>query len=50
MSRRPDGTIERMDYPALDAKGGSNHLLLEYDAHERLIIKTFTGPVRAPNE
>lgn len=47
-NRRPDGTYERMEYPALDAKGGKNRLVLEFDARDRLVQKTFTGQVLRP--
>ncbi len=47
-NRRPDGTYERMEYPALDAKGGKNRLVLDFDARERVVSKTFTGQVLRP--
>jgi len=47
-NRRPDGTYERMEYPALDAKGGKNRLVLDFDARERVVAKTFTGQVLRP--
>ncbi|MFO0934472.1 MAG: hypothetical protein U1E39_17430 [Planctomycetota bacterium] len=47
-NRRADGTFERMEYPALDAKGGKNRLVLDFDARERLVQKTFTGQVLRP--
>jgi hypothetical protein len=46
--RRPDGTVARMSYAALDAKGGKNRLLLDFDERERLVRKTFTGQVLMP--
>ena len=47
-NRREDGTYERMEYPALDAKGGKNRLVLDFDARDRLVQKTFTGQVLRP--
>ena len=47
-NRRADGTYERMEYPALDAKGGKNRLVLDFDARDRLVQKTFTGQVLRP--
>ncbi len=47
-NRRADGTFERMEYPALDAKGGKYRLVLEFDGRERLVSKTFTGQVTRP--
>jgi hypothetical protein len=48
ISRRADGTVERMEYPARDAAGSSEQLLLDFDARERLVTKTFTGKVLRP--
>lgn len=47
-NRRPDGTYERMEYPALDAKGGKNRLVLDFDTRDRVVQKTFTGQVLRP--
>lgn len=47
-TRRPDGTFERMEYPALDAKGNKHRLALDFDATDRVAKKTFTGPIERP--
>jgi hypothetical protein len=46
--RGPDGRVQILDYAALDAKGGRARLVLEFDAREVLVRRTFTGEVQKP--
>jgi hypothetical protein len=47
-SRRADGTVERMEYGALDARNGKNSLFLDIDARGVMTRKTFTGAILRP--
>jgi len=47
-SLRADGTVERMEYSALDARNGNNALFLDFDARGVLRQKTFTGAILKP--
>jgi hypothetical protein len=46
--RSPDGRVQVLDYAAMDAKGGAARLILEFDAREVLVKRTFTGAVTKP--
>lgn len=46
--RGPDGRVQVLDYAVLDAKGGRARLVLEFDAREVLVRRTFTGEVKTP--
>lgn len=47
-ARRDDGSVERMEYVALDAKGDRHRLVLDFDGKGVLVGKQFTGPVLRP--
>lgn len=42
------GTVTRMEYPALDARGNAARLYLDFDAREIVTQKTFTGAIVRP--
>lgn len=46
--RRPNGTVQRMEYAALDAKQGRARLILTFDERGILTSKEFTGQVIRP--
>ena len=48
VSVRPSGRTERLEYAALDAKGGRNTLFLDFDEREVLRQKTFSGAILRP--
>lgn len=48
VARRPDGTVSRMEYAALDAKQGRARLILDFDARGVLVQRTYTGQVVRP--
>jgi hypothetical protein len=47
-SRSPEGRVVRMEYAALDAKKSRARLILDFDASERLVTKTYTGEILRP--
>ena len=47
-ARGPEGRVSRMEYVALDAKQGRARLILEFDARETLVTKTYTGEISRP--
>ena len=47
-ARGPEGRVTRMEYAAMDAKQSRARLILEFDARETLVTKTYTGEVVRP--
>lgn len=47
-ARGPDGRVTRMEYAALDAKQTRARLILDFDARETLVNKTYTGEIVRP--
>jgi len=48
LSRGDGGRVTRMEYAALDAKQSRSRLILDFDAREILVTKTYTGEIVRP--
>ena len=48
VSRGDGGRVTRMEYAALDAKQSRSRLILDFDAREILVTKTYTGEIVRP--
>jgi hypothetical protein len=48
LTRGDGGRVTRMEYVALDAKQSRSRLILDFDAREILVTKTYTGEIVRP--
>jgi outer membrane protein assembly factor BamE (lipoprotein component of BamABCDE complex) len=48
LTRGDGGRVTRMEYAALDAKQSRSRLILDFDAREILVTKTYTGEIVRP--